>query len=56
VAGLVGALKDPPMLTWMWLTFFSTWEARGRALVYGAIFVVCLVTLGVIIQWAIAPP
>jgi hypothetical protein len=38
------------MLTWMWLTFFATWEARGRALLYGAAFVTALVALGLVVH------
>jgi hypothetical protein len=38
------------MLTWMWLTFFATWDARWRALIYGALFVVGLAAIGLLIH------
>jgi len=34
----------------MWLTFFATWEARGRALLYGTAFVIALVALGLLVH------
>jgi hypothetical protein len=37
------------MLTWMWLTFFATWEARWRALLYGVLFMIVAFAIG---AWA----